>query len=419
MKTEKDKVARCLTAIILLSLMLPAWLPAVPSFARKYKTSCVTCHYAFPKLNAFGRAFLNNGYRIPGGKEARMRKEKPIKMGADAYKKLWPRALWPTDIPGATPLSVHAVGRVHYFEAGKNSSFEIPHQLETIFAGTFDQHFSFFAEVKFLNQNNVDYEFKFQYDFNSKFHLKMGTAGLEEVVPLDRRIAPLKYNLSGIQNRSGTWDLTKGAGGGIELWGAGNGPHKSGGFTFALGLGNGQINRNNLDTNNHKDFYGRFTYKFGGVGEAGGIPPGWHSNVNYYTDNSLRLGGFFYSGSASDSLGRDNFHLFGADLDAWWYRINLFAELMWFNSDYGNIDWQTRAGFIETNILVFPWLFLRTRYEQTDMDSQDARSLDRFLLPSVVALVRANVKGSVEYKLPLNHQSENDGHFVFQFDFAF
>jgi len=26
----------------------------IPAFARKYQTSCVTCHTVFPQLNAFG-----------------------------------------------------------------------------------------------------------------------------------------------------------------------------------------------------------------------------------------------------------------------------------------------------------------------------------------------------------------------------
>jgi hypothetical protein len=34
---------------------------AVPAFARKYKTSCVTCHTIFPKLTPFGEQFRRNG----------------------------------------------------------------------------------------------------------------------------------------------------------------------------------------------------------------------------------------------------------------------------------------------------------------------------------------------------------------------
>src|SRR6266536_1193517 len=50
---------------------------AVPVFARKYQTSCQTCHVAFPKLNPFGEAFRLRGYRMPAETED-MIKEKPI-----------------------------------------------------------------------------------------------------------------------------------------------------------------------------------------------------------------------------------------------------------------------------------------------------------------------------------------------------
>jgi hypothetical protein len=39
---------------------------ALPLFARKYKVACTTCHMAFPRLNAFGRQFRQNGYRMVG-----------------------------------------------------------------------------------------------------------------------------------------------------------------------------------------------------------------------------------------------------------------------------------------------------------------------------------------------------------------
>ena len=42
---------------------------AFPIFARKYETSCQTCHTIFPKLNAFGEAFRLKGYRMPGETE--------------------------------------------------------------------------------------------------------------------------------------------------------------------------------------------------------------------------------------------------------------------------------------------------------------------------------------------------------------
>ncbi len=38
---------------------------SLPLFARKYDMPCTQCHLAFPRLNAFGNAFRQSGYRMP------------------------------------------------------------------------------------------------------------------------------------------------------------------------------------------------------------------------------------------------------------------------------------------------------------------------------------------------------------------
>jgi hypothetical protein len=42
---------------------------AVPAFARKYGMKCTACHEAWPVLNAFGRAFRDNGFRFNTGRD--------------------------------------------------------------------------------------------------------------------------------------------------------------------------------------------------------------------------------------------------------------------------------------------------------------------------------------------------------------
>jgi hypothetical protein len=78
---------------------------AVPYFARKYETSCQTCHVAQPKLNDFGIAFRNNGYEWPGGEEE-MTKQKPVVLSAEANKEAFPDAVWPSWFPQTLPLSL-------------------------------------------------------------------------------------------------------------------------------------------------------------------------------------------------------------------------------------------------------------------------------------------------------------------------
>jgi hypothetical protein len=82
---------------------------AVPSFARKYQTSCLTCHTVYPVLNPFGEAFRRNGYRFPsesGSVDSDAVKSSMIALGQEEYKKSFPNSVWPSNIPDAIPLSV-------------------------------------------------------------------------------------------------------------------------------------------------------------------------------------------------------------------------------------------------------------------------------------------------------------------------
>src|SRR3989337_1396601 len=97
---------------------------AIPAWSRKYQTRCSTCHAVFPKLNYFSKAFRNNGYRCPGGADGTASKEPPVIMVAEAYKKLFPHALWPSDIPGAVPLAVRGIARFNTFADDQPSTVE-------------------------------------------------------------------------------------------------------------------------------------------------------------------------------------------------------------------------------------------------------------------------------------------------------
>lgn len=155
---------------LLLILLVLSWAPpaaAIPAFARKYQTSCSTCHYAYPRLNGFGRAFFNNGLRYPGG-DAAVVKDKPVDLGAEGNKKAFPKAIWPADISGLPVFSVRAIGRFTYAPDAEDeeakSTFEIPHEVELLYAGTIGDAFSYFGEVELENEDNA-IEFAFPFYF--------------------------------------------------------------------------------------------------------------------------------------------------------------------------------------------------------------------------------------------------------------
>ncbi len=92
-----------------LALALSEQAQAIPAFARKYQTSCTTCHTAWPVLNPFGEAFRRNGFRFPGDDSDALKQEM-VKLGQDAYKKVFPHAVWPAVIPDSVPISFGFIG---------------------------------------------------------------------------------------------------------------------------------------------------------------------------------------------------------------------------------------------------------------------------------------------------------------------
>ncbi len=88
-----------------LVLLLPKKGNAIPAFSRQYGTSCSTCHVDFPKLNDFGKAFKDAGFKFPKDDETYL-KVPPVMLGAPAQKELWPKTIWPGTIPGLPPIGL-------------------------------------------------------------------------------------------------------------------------------------------------------------------------------------------------------------------------------------------------------------------------------------------------------------------------
>jgi hypothetical protein len=90
---------------LLLFLVFPTSSHAIPAFARLYQTSCATCHSDFPKLNDFGKAFKDAGFKFPVDDEG-MLKVPPVLLGAPAQKETFPHSIWPGTIPGIPPIGL-------------------------------------------------------------------------------------------------------------------------------------------------------------------------------------------------------------------------------------------------------------------------------------------------------------------------
>src|SRR5579864_9146175 len=94
-----------LSLVLLTLCVLTASSFAIPAFSRQYGTSCTTCHIDFPKLNDFGKAFKDAGFKFPKDDENFL-KVPPVMLGAPAQKDLWPHTVFPGTIPGLPPIGL-------------------------------------------------------------------------------------------------------------------------------------------------------------------------------------------------------------------------------------------------------------------------------------------------------------------------
>ena len=104
---RRDLILFSLTLAIAVCLVLivPQPAKAIPAFSRQYGTSCSTCHIDFPKLNDFGKAFKDAGFKFPKEDETFI-KVPPVMLGAPANKEMFPHSIWPGTIPGMPPIGL-------------------------------------------------------------------------------------------------------------------------------------------------------------------------------------------------------------------------------------------------------------------------------------------------------------------------
>lgn len=160
---------------------------AIPPFARKYGTSCETCHTVYPKLNAFGEAFRRRGFRFPGVDSDAV-KQDAVPLGQEAHKQVFPGAVWPGLLPGSTPLGLSVDGQVvahpDVRSGGGQADDGAPISLRDLVGeahlwagGSFDDRITFFGQLTVTTRGAVDLE-------NAEVHVNdlFGPAGLVNLV---------------------------------------------------------------------------------------------------------------------------------------------------------------------------------------------------------------------------------------------
>jgi hypothetical protein len=409
---------------------------AIPAFARKYQTSCQTCHIAFPKLNPFGVAFRLRGYHLPDETED-MIKERPIVLGAPAYKRLWPSTVWPSDMPGTVPLSVSTIFSdvtQRTTEDGESNTIKndlhFPEEVSILSGGTLGESLSFFGEIVFASEpDGVGVELEHaQVNFNGPFgsghafNVKVGRFRPELADTFSRTSVLTSegpasiFGFSPIAAHGGS-EVAGDEGSGIALPDSVDGMEAYGilghRFFYSVGFSNGLgPGADSFDGNAEKDVFGKVAFKVGGLPFDG---EGYVAGDKNWSELSLQLGAFVYQGYgrnvffSGDEEGRlledRSFTRLGVDANLYMKDLNLIAgyvngrdeiaEYLEEGPDVGKYIYST--WFVEGDYVLLPWLQPAFRYEWLDPANKNAPNFQR-IVPHVTALIRANVKAYAEYQ---------------------
>lgn len=377
---------------------------ALPVFARKYHTACSTCHSAFPVRNGFGEAFRNNGYRFPAGADEEMVKEEPIQLGQEAYKKVFPDAIWPSDMPNMPSIGFLAKARFYMpKENGKFNDVKIAEDLETFFAGTITDQITYFGDFA-INQDGIEWgKLNLLWAFRPGLNLVLGEVGFTEKMTLIAARPGWK--------RDGYATTMPSTTRGVELRFAGN-TGESGGYSLVAGIGK-NAEENPEDAGGFADSkFVRATWKIGGNGLLSGV--GGTLGNNYIgLDNSITFGVNYYNSKSGGRVlsqeyeDRPDFDgkipgkintAYSADVEANYGSFRFLGQYARANEVIeGGVDYGEREAYsLEGDYWIYPWLVGVVRYEHM---KDNLNGETNKLIPGVAALLRPNVKLGIEYVL--------------------
>ncbi len=384
MRSRGSMFVLCLLLLTLFVLTASSF--AIPAFSRQYGTSCTTCHIDFPKLNDFGKAFKDAGFKFPKDDESFL-KVPPVMLGAPAQKELWPHTVFPGTLPGLPPIGLRfnqffqytPASANNYTPAGSTASPNVPRTdfepgfFSIFMAGNFGSDIAFWVDddlsvaganangglgdgyLKFVNLGRF---FKLPTDSLS---LRIGQFELDLPFTQARSINITPYDIyteanigSSQQNVNNVYEIQDAAQG-FEL----SGGHQYGGYHYSIAF----VNQNTSGTSttapnvsspagffsdsNYKDFYGRFSYRFNlekdptsrhDIMAAGPSGPRDHTYLTlgtfYFKGRSVqRFNGVDASDNATVITAREPFYRVGGDFSFNYRTLNVYGLYMYGHDD--------------------------------------------------------------------------------------
>lgn len=416
---------------------------AIPAFARKYQTSCATCHNDFPELNDFGEAFKKSGFRFPKDDETYV-KEAPVLLGAKANKEAFPNAIYPGEIPGSIPIGFRYSGFAEYNSKQPDqlgflprTDLFAPNTFTILAAGSLGSNLSFWIDDDisaggsgaagglgdgYLKYNDLGH---FLHLPLNALNIRFGQFELDLPFTQARTINLTPYDVYGETAVAGVMGTTNNPFNfaspqrGVEIGGYPN----NGNFEWSLAV----VDGNNTDpaARNFKDLYFHLSQRFNlerdskvraEVQAAGPTGPRDHTSLRfdafgYYGRNALNMDGKLYPGFGTL---HEPFYRVGGAVRYKYRNFELYGLEM-FGHDANLIPDSTNGfllpgprvnfsgGFAEAEYWIHPWLIALMRYDlvnsATDYYNALSQNYSRNRYsPGLQILVRANIKVAFEYE---------------------
>jgi hypothetical protein len=406
--------------LVLLALAAAGSAQAIPAFARKYGTSCQTCHTAYPRLAPFGEAFRRNGYRFPGV-DSDFMKQETVALGQDASKKSFPNAVWPAWVPSVPGFAYGANGSIvthptkgsDGFRADNGTQFSLDNLISEAHiwgGGSIDDTITFWMEST-ITSGGASLE-RAQVLFNDLFGpqhyvnlvVGRGIPTLSSFSPHSSYLADTQFVTFPLPAVYGStdagWQLADNFNL-IEVNGV-----VEGRFEYGVGLNAGSHVAAIRPTEN---VYGHVGVKLGGMRLDGEGSTGSTDVARPWAETALTVHGFAahanteYTSAVTAGPGTDVSNAVGLGARLQVDSFELYVEGYLDKHDHasGVLGADGRPGGVgatvlwgEASYIVYPWLIpaLRVEHVVLDPDNGGASTNSTRVLPGVVFLVRPNVK---------------------------
>lgn len=374
---------------LLIDIIFASNLKAIPAFARKYQSSCTTCHNAYPSLNEFGYRFKENGYQMVGQEDGDETEKINLEDGLALEKTIYPISLRIMGDINSLPQQPAGLGQ----NEKARLQFSFPDTISLYLGGTLFKNISFWGNY-ITNKNEFDqihigiHNLLSEIVGEGSLNLRIGFLNIHDwTIPNHRRVLQKKASIQTISTANPEWNLDK-AERGIEVYGR---PNAGIPFFYYAGITNGGKEIAD-DTNPAKNYYGGIAFDY--------IKQ--HIGIWMYTGRNAQM----------NTIYENSFNRFGIDGALRFLNTEIYGQAIWGNDK--NPDFVINSSvkrqngyFLGLNYLLFPTTFVLLHYDYSYIKEDASKKVSTFTHGLAFYFIK-NARSVIEYQIDLMDRDTNN-----------